>query len=134
MADKRTTAEAAHNGARRGETTRGGQFYLPNCDIVEKGEELLVMADIPGTRRDAIDVRFEDGTLTIHAEVEPRPWGVEGRPLLREYGIGDYYRTFQVSESIDAGKISADYVEGVLTLHLPKAESLKPRKIAVNAG
>ena len=46
---------------------------------------------------------------------------------------GDYYRTFQVSEAIDAQKISADYADGVLTLHLPKAESIKPRKIAVSA-
>ena len=57
-----------------------------------------------------------------------------GEFLLHEYGVGDYYRTFQVSEAIDAGKISADYADGVLTLHLPKAEALKPRKIAVNVN
>ena len=54
------------------------------------------------------------------------------RCLLREYGVGDYYRSFQVSEAIDAGKISAEYADGVLTLHLPKAEAVKPRKIAVS--
>ena len=53
--------------------------------------------------------------------------------FLREYGVGDYYRSFQISEAIDAGKISAEYADGVLTLHLPKTEAVKPRKIAVSA-
>jgi HSP20 family protein len=133
MADKRTTNQAGGNGAGKPEGTRSGQFYLPNCDILERGDELLVKADVPGAAKDQIDIRFEDGNLTIHAKVEPRQTG-QGRSLLREYGTGDYFRTFQVSESIDPGKISADYADGVLTLHLPKAESLKPRKIAVQAG
>ena len=105
----------------------------PNVDILEQGDELLVLADVPGAKSDSIDVHFEDGTLEIRAEVAPRHDGRE-EFLLHEYGVGDYYRTFQVSEAIDAGKISANYADGVLTLHLPKAEALKPRKIAVNAN
>jgi HSP20 family protein len=133
MADKRTTAQAGGNGAAKAEATRSGQFYLPNCDILELEDELLIRADVPGANRDQIDIRFEDGTLAIHAKVEPRQPGA-GRYLLREYGVGDYYRTFRVSETIDASKIDADYADGVLTLHLPKAEALKPRKIEVKAG
>jgi HSP20 family protein len=114
------------------ERTRSGCCYRPNVDILERGDELLVLADMPGARSDAIDVKFEDGTLEIHAAVTPRHNGEE-ECLLHEYGIGDYYRTFQVSEDIDSAKIAAEYADGVLTLHLPKAESLKPRKIAVNA-
>ncbi len=112
------------------ERTRSGQFFRPNCDIVEREDELLVLADVPGARGDQIDVKFEDGTLSIHAPVDPRQ-PLETEYLLREYGVGDYWRTFQVSEAVDAAKISAEYADGVLTLHLPKAEALKPRKIAV---
>jgi HSP20 family protein len=112
------------------ERTRCGSCFRPNVDILEQGDELLVLADVPGARAEGIDVKFEDGTLTIHAPVEPRQ-KPEHEFLLREYGVGDYWRTFRVSETIDAGKITADYADGVLTLHLPKAEAAKPRKISV---
>ncbi len=101
-------------------------------DILERAEELVVLADVPGAAGDGIDVDFEEGTLTIHAKVEPRQ-PEETEYLVHEYGVGDYYRTFRVSEAIDAGKITAEYADGVLTLHLPKAESSKPRKIDVKA-
>ncbi len=114
------------------ERTRSGELFRPNCDIVERDDELLVLADVPGARGDQVDVKFEDGTLSIHAPVERRQ-APETEYLLCEYGVGDYWRTFQVSEAVDASKISAEYADGVLTLHLPKAEALKPRKIAVTS-
>jgi HSP20 family protein len=115
------------------ERTRSGRCYRPEVDILEQQDELLVLADVPGAERNAIDVKFEDGTLEIYAAVAPRQ--DNGRTcLLQEYGVGDYYRSFQVSEAIDAGKISAEYADGVLTLHLPKAEAIKPRKIAVSGA
>jgi len=113
------------------EHTRNGRHYRPNVDILEKDDELLLLADVPGAKSDSIDVRFEDGELEIRAAVPPR-WENQQRHLLREYGVGNYYRTFQISETIDAAKISAEYADGVLTLHLPKAEAVKPRKIQVN--
>ncbi|MCE5267601.1 MAG: Hsp20/alpha crystallin family protein [Planctomycetaceae bacterium] len=133
MDSENTITKPAAEEAAMAERTRCGCCYRPNVDILEQGDELLVRADVPGAKSDSIDIHFEDGTLEIRAEVPPR---YEGREefLLREYGVGDYYRTFQVSEAIDSGKISANYADGVLTLHLPKAEALKPRKIAVDAS
>ena len=119
-------------GAATAERTRSGRFFRPNVDIVERNDELLLLADVPGANSDSIDIQFEDGELTLHAKVEPRQ-GPDQTYLYQEYGVGDFYRTFQISEMIDASKISAEFNNGVLTLHLPKAESVKPRKIAVGS-
>lgn len=112
------------------EHTRGGVYYRPNVDIYELPDELVVSADMPGAKNDEIDIRFEDGSLTIHARVQDRQTSAKTY-LRKEYGVGDYYRTFRVSEQIDASRITADYSAGVLTLHLPKIEAVKPRKIKV---
>src|SRR5688572_9207992 len=82
------------------EQTRGGQFYRPHIDILEREDELLLLADMPGLRSEDIEVSFEDRQLTIHGHVRPRQ-NDQTRYLLQEYGIGDFYRTFQVSEQID---------------------------------
>ena len=125
---KPTAAEIA-----AAERTRSGCCYRPDVDILEQGDELVVLANVPGAKNDAIDLKFEDGMLEIHAAVAPRHQDGQ-TSLLQEYGVGDYYRSFQVSEAIDASKISAEYADGVLRLHLPKAEAVKPRKIAVNVA
>jgi len=121
----------AHTDVVRTEPTREGHCYRPNVDIVEVANELTLYADIPGVARDGIDISFENGMLTINGRVNSRER--EGANIiLQEYGVGDFHRHFQVSESIDASKITADYSNGVLTLHLPKVEAAKPRKITVH--
>lgn len=115
------------------EHTRGGQFYRPHVDILEREDELLLLADMPGLRGEDIEVNFEDRQLTLHGHVRPRQ-PEETTYRWQEYGVGDFYRTFQVSEQIDATRIHATYNDGVLTLHLPKVEAVKPRKIAVASG
>lgn len=115
------------------ELTRSGVYYRPNVDILEAQDELTLVADVPGADGNQMDIHFEEGTLTLLAKVPSRHRdNVEY--LAQEYGVGDYYRTFQVSEAIDASKISAEYADGVLTLHLPKAEAVKPRKISVKTS
>jgi len=115
------------------ERTRGGEIYRPPVDILEVEDELTLIADMPGVKSDGIDINFEDGVLTIQGKVEPR-YPENARFLLIEFGIGDFYRTFRVSEEIDPERIHAEYGNGVLTVHLPKAESAKPRKISVQAA
>ncbi len=115
------------------DSTRTGHFYRPLIDILENREELFILADMPGVDPHNIDVKFQDGSLTIHGRIKPRQ-PENTNYLLREYGVGDWYRVFQVGEAIDASKIRAEYADGVLKLHLPKVEAVKPRKIEVQAN
>lgn len=108
-----------------------GVCYSPRFDIVETAEELTLYGDFPGVRPEDLDIRFENQELVVHGKVQPRQG--DERRFEREYGIGDFYRKFAVSESIDPQKISAELKNGVLTLHLPKSEAVKPRKIQVRA-
>jgi HSP20 family protein len=110
-----------------------GQVYRPPVDIVESQGELSILVDLPGAKSDSIDIDFKEGLLTIEARVPARE-PHEGRPLVREYGVGDYRRAFHVGEEIDSARIHAEYSEGVLTVHLPRSEATKPRKIQVRAG
>lgn len=129
-----TTLEKRENPVTRAERTRGGPVFTPNVDILEGRDELILLADVPGAGPDGIDIQYEQGELSIHARVKPRKPDGEQRCLLYEYGVGDYHRSFQLSETIDNDKIHAEVNNGVLTVHLPKAEAAKPRKIAVKTG
>lgn len=113
------------------ERTRNGTTYTPRFDIVETDDELALYGDLPGVAKDDLDVRFENGELTVQAKVASRH--TEHEFLYGEYGIGDFHRSFSIDETIDAEKISAQLHNGVLTLHLPKVETAKPRRITVKA-
>lgn len=114
------------------ERTRGGQTFSPRFDIWETEDELVLYGDMPGVAPENLDIRFENRELTIHGKVEPRHRGINF--LAGEYGIGDFYRSFTIGETIDDGKITAELSQGVLTLHLPKTEAVKPRRIEVKSG
>lgn len=103
----------------------------PACDIYENNDEILVVADVPGITTDALKINLDKGELTIEAR---RDVAKDGSFVGVEYRDCDFRRRFAVPGGIDAGKISAELKDGVLQLHLPKSESLKPRQIPVRAG
>jgi HSP20 family protein len=103
----------------------------PPVDVYENGDELLLVADVPGATHDGIDVQLDKGQLTIHAK---RSEETTGTPVAAEFRPRDYYRVFSVPQGIDAAKIDAQLTAGVLHLRLPKSESLKPRRIEVKQG
>jgi HSP20 family molecular chaperone IbpA len=107
------------------------ETVVPPVDVYENGEELLLVADVPGARHDGIDVQFEKGQLTIQAR---RTEETLRAPVSTEYRPRDYFRAFSVPQGIDASKIDARLNAGVLWLRLPKSESLKPRRIEVKPG
>lgn len=106
--------------------------YRPDVDIVEMADEWQLSADVPGASAGDLDVNYERGVLTIHARVSDRQ-AADTRFVSREYGVGDYFRRFEIGEGFDAAGVRAELATGVLTLHLPKAARAKPRKIAVQA-
>lgn len=109
-----------------------GLTYRPNVDVSDRGTEVVLVADMPGATADTIDVTFEDGVLTLHATVAPRPTG--GRAIQQEYGIGNYRRTLRLGEGFDGAQIAADYRRGVLTVRVPRLAAVLPRKVEVRAG
>jgi HSP20 family protein len=129
-----TTSPAAVPQKERAEQTqperlRGGVFFTPRVDIIESDQELMVFADLPGVKPADVELRFENGELALHGRAQPRQ--PERGALLNEYEVGDFYRAFTIGESINGSKISAEFKNGVLTIHLPKMEKAKPRQITV---
>jgi HSP20 family molecular chaperone IbpA len=114
------------------ERTRSGLTFTPRVDIVETDNELLLLADLPGVRSDDLDIRFENGELVLLGKCAARNENVDF--MLNEYGVGDFYRAFAISETIDSTRIAAELKNGVLTVHLPKTERAKPKRIAVKAN
>jgi HSP20 family protein len=129
MADSKLQTQKDRAEQTSPEHTRGGFFFTPQVDIFENDKELTLYADMPGVRSEDVDLRYENGELVLHGRFRPREH--QGHFLLREYDEGDYYRVFQIHESIDSTKIEASCKNGVLTIHLPKVEAARPRQIAV---
>lgn len=102
----------------------------PRVDILETEDELLLFVDLPGVLPDDVDVRFEQGELTLRGRRTPRTMG---RPWLWEFDAGGFHRVFRLTEKIAADKIHAELKNGVMTVHLPKIESVRPRRITVKA-
>jgi HSP20 family protein len=101
----------------------------PRVDILETEQELVLLADLPGVKPADVDVRFENGELTIHGRRNATNAG--RRRALWEYEPAHYHRAFRLSEDVAADKIEAELKNGVLTVRLPKAEAAKPRRISV---
>lgn len=119
------------NAPARTDRTSAPPMFSPNVDILESADELTLVADMPGVTPDGIDIQYEQGELIIRGRVTPR--GEQRTLLLNEYGVGDFHRVFQLGEGVDNDRITAEIAGGVLTVHLPKLERMKPRKIAVKS-
>ena len=114
------------------EATRGGVYFTPLVDILENDKELTLFAEVPGARPEDVNLRYENGELLLHGRVQPR--SQDKNLLLQEYEEGDFYRAFTIHESIEAGRISAECKNGVLTVHMPKVEAVQPRQITVQGA
>ena len=114
----------------KGEKTVPARYYVPNTDIYETDDALMVVMEVPGVDRDNIDVKVENDELRVEARIDFSKYeGLE--PLYTEYNVGHFARTFRLSHMIDQQTIGATLTDGVLTLTLKKVQQAQPRRIEI---
>ena len=106
------------------------QFITPPASVTEIADGYMLEIEMPGVKKDGLDISFENNELTIIGR-RSLP-SVEGTLIHRESRPDNFRRAFELDPSIDADKISAKIDQGLVTLTLPKAEHVKPRRIAVS--
>src|SRR5512135_510408 len=112
------------------ERTRNRKVYVPKVDIIETGDAMVMYADIPGADEKTVDVTLEKSVLTIRGTIAPQEF--EGRSIAyAEYDVGDYERSFTVSDEVDRDRIEAAVKNGVLKLVLHKTPRVETKKITV---
>jgi len=113
------------------ETREETRVLTPPVDIFEIDDGLVVVFDLPGVDKSAVDIRVENSILTIKGSVSHE---AHGDPVYKEFELLSYYRQFQLGEKVDQNKIRAEMKGGVLTIYLPKVEEAKPKKISVKVS
>jgi HSP20 family protein len=115
---------------RNDERAQMEQFVAPVSSVIEDGDGYLLQVEMPGVNKEGLEISVENNELTILGR-RSLPT-INGTLIHRESRPENFRRTFALDPSIDTGKISAKIEQGVVTLTLPKAEQVKPRKITVN--
>jgi HSP20 family protein len=111
-----------------------GRPWIPPVDIVENENELVVKADVPDIKFEDIDVKIENGTLTLRGERNAEKISDKGGWHRMERSYGTFERAFTLPESVDPEHVKADYKNGTLTVTLPKKEIAKPRQVKVDVS
>lgn len=115
------------------EGTRNRKLYLPKVDLFETRDAIVLVSDMPGVDENSVAITLEKNVLTITGT--PAIEHFKGYDLvLAEYDMGDFQRSFNLSDQIDGERIDASMKNGVLRVTLPKAEPAKARKINVKAA
>lgn len=133
MADKEAVQLREKRSSMETESTRDRNVYVPRVDIMETNDAILLIADMPGVDKKSVNIALEKNILTIMGIIEPEHYK-DYRIAFAEYNIGDYQRSFAISNAIDQDKIEASVKNGVLRLTLPKAEPARPKRIEVKAA
>ncbi len=106
--------------------------WMPAVDISETENEISIRADIPGMSKDDIKVIVHENVLTLKGERRSEKTEKKTNFYRSERVYGSFYRSFSLPSMVDAGKIKANYVNGVLEVSLPKVEEAKPKEIAID--
>jgi HSP20 family protein len=115
---------------REGDRALAEQFVAPPASVIEAGDGYMLEVEMPGVNKDGLDISVENNELKIVGR-RSFPF-VEGTLIHHESRPENFRRTFELDPSIEANKISAKVEQGLVTLTLPKAGHVKPRKIPVS--
>jgi HSP20 family protein len=131
----RSTIDRMFDNALSGSTTN---WQAPSWDLAldvsENQDEYVVEASLPGINPEDLEITYTNNTLTIKGETREEKEEQGKRYHLRERRYGSFARSITLPAGIESDKIDARYEKGVLKLHLPKAEEVKPKKIAIHSG
>jgi len=138
----RMQRDMEHIFSRMGTGGDGGEertavAWIPKIDVKSKGDDIVVRAELPGIDPDAVDIEVTEGVLTIRGERKAEEEREDEGWIIRESSYGSFERSMALPEGVKAEDIKADYRDGILEVHVPKAlESAKPKthKIAIGAG
>lgn len=105
--------------------------WLPAVELVEEDGEFVLTAELPGMSKDDVDVSVDDHTLTLKGEKKTEREEAHDKMHIRERGYGTFERSFTLPRNVDAGKIRADFHDGLVEIHLPKGEQTKSKHIEI---
>ncbi len=114
--------------------TRRGQGFVPALDLSETDDAFLVEATVPGLKPEDLEVTVENNVLTIKGEMRQETEDRKRNYHRVERRYGQFQRTIALPSTVKADQIQASLSNGILRLEIPKAEEVKPRRIAVNVG
>ncbi len=117
-----------------GGATAGTEDWNISLDVVQRPDELVVKASIPGVKPETIDLAIEDNILTLRADRKPDFEDEKSVYLVQERPTGSFYRALRLPETVDGNKVHSTYENGVLTIVLPKAEEKKKKQIKIQIG
>jgi HSP20 family molecular chaperone IbpA len=123
MSDKQVTATA----------DRDAQYMVPRVDVIEDAGGITLLADLPGVKKDALDVKVEGTSLTLEGRIAlDTPPGLDA--VFAEVRASRYRRAFTLSSELDTAAIDAQLKDGVLRLRIPKVAQAQPRRIEVRVS
>ena len=115
-------------------TRPSAQHYVPAIDVVEKESAYELVAEVPGVGADDLEVKIEEGVLSIHGQRKQEEKEERSGYRRIERRHGSFCRRFHLPKGVQSEAVSADLKDGVLTVTIPKGEQAQPRKVAVRSG
>ena len=108
--------------------------WSPTLDMHDDKDSLIVMVELPGMKKEEIDIALHDGVLTVSGERKMERENKEGETFRSERYFGKFQRSVTLPVAVNSGKVKASYKDGILTIDLPKTEEAKPKHIAVSVS